>query len=380
MVSNMHKHSQSGFVSILSVIFFILLMSILTIGFLRIMSDEQDQVVDNDLSKSALASAQSGVEDAKRALVYCRSLPAGVTKTACNQALQNQDCPGIFTIGGGNPLPAALALDTSAGDGSVRVGNPANNQRYTCVVTSLLTDTVVGQASEGLAELVPLTATGDYNQVTVWWHQTATDGPAAIPGVIDVNDNYRYDNWKSATGVRFPAMMRLQLIEFDRGSTLTQLNNKSVGIYGAPTTSGGVSIMNIPSIDSAAWAGADKRVEVTCNTAAATSRGYLCGLTIGVPTNTPGDVKDYYLLVKSVYGAPHYMVDVALSGARTQFNDVQPQVDSTGAASDVFRRVISRVSYESDSFNTTNAIESGISLCKDFFVTTQDATSTCLGL
>jgi hypothetical protein len=378
----MHMRNEQGFVSILSTIFFILLMSVLTIGFLRIMSDEQSQVVDSDLSKAALASAESGVEDAKRALVYCRGLATGAPRTACYQALQNQNCPGIFSPAvAGNPLPTGLAVDTTAGDGSVRVGNPANNQRYTCVTTSLLTDNVVGQANEVSGDFIPLSGNADYNQVTVWWHQTSSDGPAPIPGIIDANNNYRYDGWKDATGARFTAMLRLQLVEFDKGDTLAQLTNRTVGIYAVPTSSGGLSIMNFPTpIDANAWAGADKHVEVTCNTAGATSRGYLCGLTMGVPQKLLADNKEYYLLVKSVYGAPHYMVDIAQNGARIKFNDVQPQIDSTGAAADVFRRVISRVSYTSDAFNTTNAIEGGVSLCKDIFITDINSISPCLGL
>ena len=59
-------HQQSGMVSILVVMFFMIFMSLLIVGFVKIMSDEQRQATDNDLSASALAAAQSGVEDGKR--------------------------------------------------------------------------------------------------------------------------------------------------------------------------------------------------------------------------------------------------------------------------------------------------------------------------
>lgn len=374
--------NEQGFVSILSTIFFILLMSVLTIGFLRIMADEQEQVVDSDLSKSALASAESGVEDAKRALIYCRA-QTGPARDTCYSALNNSQCPGMFgdttSSGTPNPLPTALALDKTAGDGSVRVGNPANNQRYTCVITSLQTENVIGQASEEQGEFIPLKGSADYNKITVWWHQTDVDGTAALPTAVNMNNNYRYNAW-SIGGVRIAPMMRLQLVEFNRGNTLSQLYNKTVGLYATPTRSGGVSQMTIGSIDSNAWAVADKHIEVNCDTADTDAKGYLCGLTINVPANTLSDTKDYYLLVKSVYGSPHYLIDIAQNNTPVQFDDVQPQVDSTGAAADVFRRVISRVSYNADAFNTTNAVESGMSLCKDFFVTDLSATSTCLGL
>jgi len=379
MVSSMDKHNQKGFVALLSVIFFVMLMSILTIGFLRIMSDEQDQVVDNDLSKSALASAESGVEDAKRALVYCRSL-AGAARTTCYNALNNTACPGMFgpqiqSSGTSNPLPGQLGLDTSAGDGSIRVGNPANNQRYTCVTTNLATDDVVGQASEDLGEFLPLSSTSSYNRVTVYWHQIGVDGSTTLPGAG--NDNPRYAAWTSGVN-RFVSGLRLQFVEFDSTKTLSQMNDSSAGMFLMPTSSTGAltysttSRLNLGAAITTSSVG-DKRVEVTCNVASVVAQGYSCAITIDVPINTPGDNKDYFVLVKSVYGAPHYKIEIANNSSIVEFNDVQPQVDSTGATGDVFRRVISRVSYQQNAFNTSNALESGMSICKDFFTT--DTTS-----
>lgn len=378
MGNTMHnQNNQRGFVSILSVIFFTLLMSVLTIGFLRIMTDEQTQVVDNDLSKSALASAESGVEDAKRALVYCRGL-SGVARTTCYQALNNQSCPGMFDTGfPGNPLPSALGLDTSGGGGAVRVGSQVNNQRYTCVTTDLETENVVGQASETLGEFIPLRSTSPFNRVTVYWHQQGADGPAALPGAGDTNVNYRYSEWKnSVTNQRFVAVLRLQLVAFDRNQTLTQMQDSSVGMFlhpmsntGYNTTSPRLTIVN-PAGPS--WVGrtsiVDARVEVRCNTGTL-QKGFVCAMSMDVPQDNPADTKEYYMLVKSLYGSPHYMLEISQTGSPVMFNDVQPRIDSTGAAADVFRRVISRVSYTADAFNTTNALESGLSVCKDYLVT-----------
>lgn len=375
----MHKpDKQRGFVSILSVIFFMLLMSVLTVSFLRIMTDEQGQVIEDDLSKGALASAESGVEDAKRALVYCRGL-SGAARTNCYSALNNPNCPGMFDPGfAGNPLPAALGLDTSGGGGAVRVGSAANNQRYTCVTTQLQTYDVVGQASESLGELIPLRATANYDRVYIYWHQQSTDGAAALPGATDFNNNYRYSEWRNTvTNQRFVAGLRLQLIEFDRTRTLTQQQDSSIGMYLMPMSNTGRTLsppLQIGAPVSPSSIG-DKRVEVRCSTTVLTN-GYVCALGLLVPPESPADNKEYYLLVKSIYGSPHYRVALADGGTSVQFDDVQPQIDSTGAAADVFRRVISRVSYNSDVFTTANALESGIAICKDFLVTETATTSS----
>jgi Tfp pilus assembly protein PilX len=89
-----NSDQQSGFVAILTVIFFTLLMSVISVGFLRLMVQEQQQALQDDLSKSAYQSAQAGTEDAKRAMLYCDSL-SGLAKAACDTALYHPTCPGF---------------------------------------------------------------------------------------------------------------------------------------------------------------------------------------------------------------------------------------------------------------------------------------------
>jgi Tfp pilus assembly protein PilX len=62
------KQQERGVVSLFTVMFFTILVTVLTVGFVRIMINERRQSTDEDLTTRAYYAAESGVEDAKRAL------------------------------------------------------------------------------------------------------------------------------------------------------------------------------------------------------------------------------------------------------------------------------------------------------------------------
>jgi len=370
-----YRNQQSGFVSILTVIFFVILMSVLTISFLRLVTDQQTQVLDDDLSKGALAAAQSGVEDAKRGLLYCRGLPAGAARDNCYAALTNDTCPGMA---GNAALVSALGLNRRP-DGAIQVGdpvnNPINNQRYTCVTTEINTDDVVGSLSETSTTLVPLRGLTTFNQVRFSWHQIGVDATATMPNsTAQLSEQAvpRKADWRSGT-TPYVSMARLQFFAYNPTQTLTSQRDSSAAMFLVPYRQSGVGGFAVGSINPN-WAG-DKRIEIRC----AGGPAYMCTATITIPPSAP--TRDYYLALKSFYNSSRYKIELLNNGVTVPFNDVQPVVDSTGAAGDVFKRVMSRIEYEGDNFETSNVIESGGAICKDFYVVRGDAGgSTCLGL
>jgi hypothetical protein len=100
------------------------------------------------------------------------------------------------------------------------------------------------------------------------------------------------------------------------------------------------------------------------------SGGYACSMSLQLPTPVGGgDASIAYLRLSSFYVGTHFRV--SLGGV--QFRGVQPVVDSTGRANDVFRRVQSRVDLYDTSFPYPDAaVDSAGDFCKDFGVTDDD--------
>ena len=175
--------SQSGAVSLFVVIFAILLMSVVTISFLRIMTNDQNQASKNDLSQSAYDSSQAGVEDAKRALIWYADNCSGSTPAAnCNNFLSSiAECNTSIKEAGVIKAADIIPTGGAAGTGEVRVQqstavnetgqstDSALNQAYTCVTMQLDTPDYIGNLSANQSTLVPLVPTAATNRVKIEW-------------------------------------------------------------------------------------------------------------------------------------------------------------------------------------------------------------------
>jgi len=266
MVSNMKNIStskQSGAVSLFVVIFAMLIITVVTISFLRLMMVDQSQASDTDLSQSAYDSAQAGVEDAKRALLHyqqvcsstpslCATLASSLSSDVCNAAVLIDGVVPSSSVKGGTPsTPGEIMVQqsTSATDAIL-------DQAYTCVTMKLATQDYVGQLSADDSQIVPLISESPYDTVTIRWF--SRDDLADSTGALDlqnvVSGALLPEKTQAGWPTTRPSLMRAQLIQFgssfkldgfdyvkDSGGT-TQSNANTVFLY--PSSSAGASTID----------------------------------------------------------------------------------------------------------------------------------------
>lgn len=403
-MSTYNGSRQSGSVSLFLVILTALLVTTVTVAFVRLMATSQEQATANDLSRSALDSAYAGVEDAKRAIITYRAkcvLEQKATPTECTnlrQALTDaaRPCNTIQRSG----------IAGSADDTEVLIKRTAAStadellqQAYTCVKITLTPADYVGKLKQDVSRLVPLKGTAPFNEIAIeWFSQTDlqnaidTDG-MALTSIKLPSDDQGYlatelpklADWPSNQ----PALLRTQLVQvgesfrlsdFDAAAT-DETNNASLFLM--PSRDAGAGTINNISLRFASDARRDPGVsllqQVKCEPAfTTTSIGspYACSTVIQLPNaigENDAEKREAYLRLTALYNSnTSYRITLFNNGTPVLFDNVQPEVDSTGRANDFFRRVKSRIELDASSLPLAeSAVDLSGSLCKTFTVTDQ---------
>jgi Tfp pilus assembly protein PilX len=381
------RQKESGAVSLFIVVFAMLLITIVTLSFLRIMISDQQQASVNDLSKSALDSAQAGVEDAKRALIYYRTVCASggvadcaTVRTTMNSTECNQGLKDVVSVAANTEVQ--IQQTQSANDAQL-------NQAYTCVKMQLDTDDYLGTIEANSSKVIPLISTGAFTRVLLEWFTTDDLGLAGTsvdlqrtPAAVDVGGTNEQilpllaqASWPQTR----PSVMRAQIMQYGTSFTLSDFDDISSESSNANTLflyPVGVSGKANPAFDT--WSFADRDIRQIPTGAPLGTRcsgslsggGYACRVQLDLPApigNSAGDTtRTAYLRLSALYKSTHFRI--SLDG--TQFKGVQPSIDSTGRANEQYRRVETRVDLINTNFPFPEAaLDVSGNVCKDFSVT-----------
>lgn len=371
-----HNQSQQGMVSILTVLFLMIFISILMVGFMKIMADEQRQATDNDLSASALAAARSGIEDGKRIIMQCNGtpVPGYCTPGGLTAPLQTGDGAGdCSAIPSNNALVNVLKMDRIGSTNSIQVGEADYQQSYTCLTISTKTDTITfPEVAEQKSTIVPLTVEGgSFDQLDITWKARVASTYAVPAATYDLP---KRADWRvSLTGAAYPPILRIQLIPYTAGAVnLDASEAGSRTLFVRPTTAGPLTAASSITTDGrAAVTGMPRSGSVPVVYGACTT-AYECTKTL----TGFNAANKYYARISLVYGDSASVSLVARkAGAVVKFDGVQPEIDVTGRTNDVYRRVRARVSFSMPNIQFPEyALETASPVCKRIVVA--DLTNT----
>lgn len=368
---------QSGAVSIFAVIFSALLLTVLTVGFIRLMISGQQQAINNDLSQSAYDSAMAGVEDAKRVVRACQ---VNSSSEACTELAEAHDCRVVIRSG----VVVADSLETNEIMVRSNSGNGEEfDQAYTCVDITMSTPDYVYEATTNQPRLVPLRATDEFDRVTIeWFTRDNASGDATAPEVETGLPELA--RWRETV----PPVIRAQVITPGAGSfSMSDLdeNESSRVAFLRPSSVNPGAVGTNWSLD---IADRQRQSSIGTDSFPCSARfhnssidgtgGYACSVTLVIGSVSRAASRNAFLNLTSIYNGADIRVSLSDGANRVLFDGVQPLVDSTGRANDLFRRVEARLELGNNSSYPSYGVDVAGSLCKDFSVNTEVANpGTC---
>ncbi len=375
----MKDRRQQGVVSLFIVMFTTILLSVVAVGFLRLMLQEQKQATNQDLSQSAYDSAMSGVEDAKRVLRMCaQGGEAG--EQACEAIDSGSDkCDTVSAAGVVTGQADSTETIIKGADGS----GQRMQQGYTCVIINPQSPDFLGNIIGGESRLVALKAAGtnDIGRVSIeWMHKNSSGGSASYAG--GETDDLQAPTidpavllpQKSDWSPDAPALLRVQAVLPTDANKVTTADldtsiNSTVYLRPAVITQAGadLSVVLPPRSAGSATTVSSSPMAVNCSKDKYDNGGYACKAVFQV--SVPHESNVAFLRLTSLYRDTSIRVAMESgSGGAILFDGVQPVVDSTGRAGNIFRRVSSRLNM-SQFILPPAAINVTGSICKDFYLT-----------
>lgn len=355
---------QQGMVSIIVLMFTIILLSIVSTSFIRLMVQGESRASDNNLSRAAYESATAGVEDGKRVISACQK----GDRSACN-AISAGACTTVQDAG----------IISSADDTAVTIKSGSSStyisgQAYTCVVINTKTSDITYDLQAGVSKVIPLKISGgSATKVHLQWlKKTSTFTSISNPASGYAIDSLpKQSDWAQDA----PALMRVQLIIPSSGSaSLSSLDGSGVSTrFLRPSVSATAGTSTIGSVSRSANSSSmvlNSVAAVQCSSNAFNNGQYACSADVTLPSVLNSGNSMAYVRLTSIYNNTNVRLSFDTTSSSILFDGVQPKVDSTGRAGDIYRRVSSRVSVQNDEFNLPEyAVDITGSLCKNFSVT-----------
>ena len=408
---------ESGQASMVTVAMFMMLFAAIAVSFTFVVISASRQALNDSLQSSAKIAAESGVEDAKRLIVYCYNKRSGGSYTTpdaqqlCPQVigklsteLEGMGCDEILGLMKGKGISD---VEEEGGRGyRVKVGNNGsnnnneNNEYYQCLKIATKTDNYQGMVNNlGKSIIVPLRVVNTQNQAAVIasleieWHRNVAGNDG---------DNQAEMHGASGTGLppaniwsknNRPAVLRVERVGVPKkvgGFSLNDLADSDTALTLRPSVNNKGSNYNLGAYkpqypplplgrDGIApnnqYYDHSKKTVPIVEAACKDSGDYACKTTFDGELLDTDKTADYYLRINAIYRSTHFKITAYdKNGSKLYFDGVQPLVDVTGRSSDSFSRIQARLKPSFDkNADSTNwwpeyVIDTNGKVCKDIEV------------
>ena len=408
---------ESGQASMVTVAMFMMLFSVITVGFTYVMISASRQAVNDSLQSSAKAAAESGVEDAKRLIVYCYNhrnndgtytnlQDANLCKNIIGKRadqLEGTDCDDILRAVNSSPQRVNFGLESVKNGYRVKVGdnsagNNSNNEYYQCLKIATRTENYEGIVNNlGKSTVIPLRLVDgkgnpatQITEIVIQWHRNVDgvegDGVANLAGTSGTGLPPA-DKWKSNSHNR-PAVLRVERVGVKKGSfSLNDLVASDTAVTFRPSSGGGniVPMNNYHPLyndrPNYQYPNGVPIIETQCNSGGGTGNNYAC--TMSATDTLDAKNNDYYLRLSAIYKDAHFSIRAHNGSKILYFDGVQPLVDVTGSSSDSFSRIQARLKPSFDkNADSTNwwpeyVIDTNGKVCKDIEVQYDEGEDRC---
>ncbi len=364
-----YRRRETGATALIIVMFFTLLLTVLSVGFVQLMVQEQKASQDSELSQGAYDSALAGAEDGKRVLKACLDGDAN----AC-AIIDNGNCNTVTAAG---ILPDDKGIIQSNVSASSSSNGSDYSQAYTCVIINRDTKDVVGTLSADISTIEPLrTKPGDsFNQIVVSWFKRANSTSDTV--TLDAAGDTSLDFTPVAAWPKSrPPVLRVQLMQYaDKGGfNLTDFDATGGGstLYLYPKSTG----VALSFANDSRRSGTLVPYATKCASTFTANSGYACQTTITLPNPVGGTAANRvaYVRLTSIYNDADFSLQLLNGATPVNFSGVQPSIDATGKAADVYRRVVQRVESTDaaalKSLYPRATVDTSGSFCKDMSMTT----------
>lgn len=338
----MKKLNQQGAVAMISVVIFSIILSILVAAYARTVVSQQRQSVNYDLSTRAYYAAEAGVQDAIRELA-----DAGNSNLRTNG---KDNCTPFNTTG--------------RLDGSESIG-------YTCQLVDVDVDQLPIDTTEGETTVVglqPINLSGQGTLNVSWYAKSSKEGDNPPTYSSRTGSSKLFPpttEWTNGSEPIQP-VLRLSFVSIPK-SSFSRSDIKQQVFFLNPTN----GTADIPSVTTARQAEDSVVQNGSCD-----AEG--CEINFNLQADLFNN--NVYLVQHSLYGAVEGSVKLTNSADEVIKFEGSADIDVTGRAGDVFRRVKQKVelNYGSNSGGEafiaskfdSNALIVGDGICKFFTVGT----------